>query len=130
MTELWQNYRGSARDGLRVEVFEGGWKGARANGTDHHHDHDAHAEIGSGARPGYYDMMEAAVRELLVEKKLIGADEIRREDRVLDSRTPALGAKVVARAWVNPDFRRRLLAHGRAALRSRNSASPSMTTPN
>ena len=22
MTELWQNYRGSARDGLRIEVFE------------------------------------------------------------------------------------------------------------
>ncbi len=51
----------------------------------------------------------------LVEKKLIGADEIRRQIKVLDSRTPALGAKVVARAWVNPDFRRRLLAHGRAA---------------
>jgi nitrile hydratase len=51
----------------------------------------------------------------LVEKKLIGADEIRRQIEVLDSRTPALGAKVVARAWVNPDFRRRLLAHGRAA---------------
>ena len=43
------------------------------SGTDHHHDHDAHAEIGSGARPGYYDIMETAVRELLVEKKLIGA---------------------------------------------------------
>jgi hypothetical protein len=85
------------------------------SGTDRHHDHDAHAEIGSGARPGYYDMMETAIRELLVEKKLIGADEIRRQIEVLDSRTPALGAKVVARAWVNPDFRRRLLAHGRAA---------------
>jgi hypothetical protein len=36
------------------------------SGTDHHHDHDAHAEIGSGARPGYYDMMETAIRELLV----------------------------------------------------------------
>ena len=31
------------------------------------------------------------------------------------SRTPALGAKVVARAWVDPDFRARLLANGRAA---------------
>ena len=40
------------------------------SGTDHHHDHDAHAEIGSGARPGYYDMMETAIRELLVENQL------------------------------------------------------------
>ena len=59
--------------------------------------------------------METTVRELLVEKRLIGPDEIRRQIEVLDSRTPALGAKVVARAWVDPEFRRRLLANGRAA---------------
>ena len=66
-------------------------------------------------RPGYYDIMETAVRELLIEKKLIGADEIRRQLEVLDSRSPALGAKVVARAWTDPAFRARLLANGRAA---------------
>jgi nitrile hydratase alpha subunit len=82
---------------------------------DDHHDHDhahPHAEIAEG-RPGYYDIMETAVRELLVEKKLIGPDEIRRQIEVLDSRSPALGAKVVARAWVDPAFRARLLADGR-----------------
>jgi nitrile hydratase alpha subunit len=83
------------------------------HGHDHGHDHP-HAEI-SDNRPGYYDVMETAVRELLVEKKLIGADEIRRQLEVLDSRTPALGAKVVARAWVDADFRARLLANGRSA---------------
>jgi nitrile hydratase len=86
-------------------------------GDDHDHDHDhahPHAEISEG-RPGYYDVMETAVRELLIEKKLIGADEIRRQIEVLDSRTPALGAKVVARAWTDPAFRARLLANGRAA---------------
>lgn len=85
------------------------------SGADHHHDHHDHAEIGASGRPGYYDMLETAVRELLVEKKLIGPDEIRRQIEVLDSRTPALGAKVVARAWVDRDFRARLLADGRAA---------------
>src|SRR5579863_1449953 len=60
--------------------------------------------------------METAVRELLVEKQLVGADEIRRMLEVMDSRTPALGAKVVARAWVDPEFRAGLLADGRAAL--------------
>src|SRR5437762_12509750 len=79
----------------------------------HDHDHD-HAEIGQAGRPGYYEIMETAVRELLIEKRLIGPDEIRRQIEVLDSRTPALGAKVVARAWVDPEFRRRLLADGRA----------------
>ena len=34
---------------------------------------------------------------------------------MLDSRTPALGARVVARAWVDPAFRARLLANGREA---------------
>ena len=78
------------------------------------HDHD-HAEIGQTGGPGYYEIMETAVRELLIEKRLIGPDEIRRQIEVLDSRTPALGAKVVARAWVDPAFRARLLANGRAA---------------
>jgi nitrile hydratase alpha subunit len=81
---------------------------------DHGHDHP-HAEIGQSGRPGYYDMMETAVRELLIERRLIGPDEIRRQIEVLDSRNPALGAKVVARAWVDPAFRARLLANGRAA---------------
>jgi nitrile hydratase len=81
----------------------------------HHHDHAAHAEVGGEGPPGYYDIMETAVRELLVERGLIGAGEIRRQIEVLDSRTPALGAKVVARAWVDPDFKARLLADGWAA---------------
>jgi nitrile hydratase alpha subunit len=87
------------------------------DGDDHDHDHDhahPHAEISEG-RPGYYDIMETAVRELLIEKKLIAADEIRRQLEVLDSRSPALGAKAVARAWTDPAFRARLLANGRAA---------------
>ena len=77
-------------------------------------DHD-HAEISKSSPPQYYDIMETAVRELLIEKKMIEADEIRRQLEVLDSRAPALGAKIVARAWVDPAFRARLLANGRAA---------------
>lgn len=85
--------------------------------ADHDHDgHDhPHTEIGQTETPSYYDMLETAVRELLIEKKLFGADEIRRQIEVLDSRSPALGAKVVARAWVDPDFRKRLLSNGRTA---------------
>lgn len=74
---------------------------------DHSHDHDG--------MPGYYDRLETAIRELLIERKLFHPDEIRRQIEVLDSRTPVLGAKVVARAWVDPAFREQLLADGRAA---------------
>src|SRR3954454_12324881 len=81
---------------------------------DRGHEHP-HAEMGQSGPPGYYEVMETAVRELLIERGLIGPDEIRRQIEVLDSRTPALGAKVVARAWVDPAFKARLLADGRAA---------------
>ncbi|UOM36690.1 nitrile hydratase subunit alpha [Acuticoccus sp. I52.16.1] len=81
---------------------------------EHEHEHDhPHAEI-TAEPAGYYEIMETAVRELLAEKGLIGPAEIRRQIEVLDSRTPALGAKVVARAWVDSGFRARLLADGRA----------------
>jgi nitrile hydratase alpha subunit len=82
------------------------------------HSHDGGAESHeaiTASPPGYYEMMETAIRELLIEKRLIEAAEIRRQIEVLDSRTPALGAKVVAHAWVDPQFRARLLANGRAA---------------
>ena len=81
---------------------------------DHDHDHP-HAEVGQSGRPGYYDIMETAMRELLIDRQLFGADEIRRQIEVLDSRTPALGGKVIARAWVDPEFRSRLLGNGRTA---------------
>ena len=82
--------------------------------SDHDHHHD---DLSFPAREasGYYEIMETAVRELLVERRLIDPGEIRRQIEVLDSRTPALGAKVVARAWVDAAFRARLLANGRAA---------------
>jgi nitrile hydratase alpha subunit len=82
--------------------------------STHEHNH-SHDEITASGEPGYYEIMETAVRELLVGKRRFGADEIRRQIEVFDSRTPALGAKVVARAWTDPGFKQRLLANGRVA---------------
>jgi nitrile hydratase len=78
------------------------------------HGHASTPEAGD-EKPSYYEIMEIAVRELLIEKQVIEPGEVRRMLEVMDSRTPALGAKVVARAWVDPEFRTRLLANGRAA---------------
>jgi Nitrile hydratase, alpha chain len=83
---------------------------AAAHDGDHSH---SHAPVQQEEHPSYYEIMEIAVRELLIEKKLLGPGEIRRQIEVLDSRTPALGAKVVARAWVDPAFKARLLESGR-----------------
>lgn len=84
------------------------------HGHEHEHGHD-HAPIEHEEAPGYYDIMETAVRELLIEHKLIRPEEIRRQLELLDSRSEALGAQVVARAWVDPDFKQRLLENGRRA---------------
>jgi nitrile hydratase len=82
---------------------------------EHHtHDHD-HSPIVATDAPGYYDVMETAFQELMIEKGYFTADEIRRQIEVLDSRNPALGAKVVAKAWTDPEFRARLLENGRRA---------------
>lgn len=82
------------------------------DGHDHEH---RHAPIEASGMPAYYDIMEAAFEELMVEKGCIGAGEIRHQIEVLDSRNPALGAKVVARAWTDDAFKARLLENGRTA---------------
>ena len=79
------------------------------------HPHDHTPITAPDNAPSFYEIMETALRELLVEKGLIHAAEIRRQIEVLDSRTPQLGAKVVARAWLDPEFRARLLKNGRTA---------------
>jgi nitrile hydratase alpha subunit len=83
--------------------------------SSHAHPHTPAPDTGDTVA-GYYEVMETAVRQLLVEKKVIGAGEIRQMLEVMDTRTPALGSKIVARAWVDPEFRARLLANGRATL--------------
>jgi nitrile hydratase len=82
------------------------------------HDHDhAHPHAPDADAPlTYYQIMEIAVRELLIEKGVVTADEIRRAVEAMDARTPAQGARVVARAWTDPAYKARLLANGAAAV--------------
>ncbi|QIE57889.1 nitrile hydratase subunit alpha [Pikeienuella piscinae] len=63
----------------------------------------------------YFQRMEIAVRELLVEKGVTSEAEIAEQVAAMDARSPALGAAVVARAWTDPEFKARLLADGSAA---------------
>ena len=63
----------------------------------------------------HHRMLEIAVRELLIEKGILTADEIREAVERMDARGPHLGAKAVARAWIDPAFKARLLKDGTAA---------------
>ena len=80
-----------------------------------------HAPIESPAAAGQpsgpYQLLAEAVRELLIEKNVITADEVRRQIEDMDARSPAQGARMVARAWVDPAYRERLMADGAKAGR-------------
>ena len=62
----------------------------------------------------HHKMLEIAVRELLIEKGIISADEVREAVERMDARGPHLGAKIVAKAWTDPAFKLRLLKDGTA----------------
>ena len=85
-----------------------------------HHDHDhAHphpVRADADDRLTYYQVMEIAVRELLIEKGVLDADQVRREVEKMDARNPANGAKVVARAWTDPAYKAKLMSRGNDAL--------------
>src|SRR5271167_1017474 len=59
-----------------------------------------------------------ALESILLEKKLVSSDAI---EKLISSYEndigPMLGAKVVARAWVDPEFKKRLLKNATAACR-------------
>jgi len=65
---------------------------------------------------GYYELMAEAIRELLIEKGVVTADEIRENLEFMDSRGTHLGAQIVAKAWSDPEFKKRLLDDGTAAV--------------
>ncbi len=82
---------------------------------DHHHGHNHDPiEVSEGASE--YEIMVHAIKELLLEKGVISGEDIRKTLEFMDTRGPALGAKVVARAWADPEFKKRLLANGTAAV--------------
>jgi nitrile hydratase len=56
-----------------------------------------------------------AVRGLLEAKGILTAEEIADRIRITDNASPGQGARMVARAWVDPAYRARMLADGTRA---------------
>ena len=89
------------------------------DGHDHRDDHE-HAHGGHTHRPEPLAPVEArvaAIESVLVEHGLFDTERL---DAIVanfeHNLGPLNGAKVVARAWVDPDYRARLLADGTAAI--------------
>jgi len=83
--------------------------------SSHDRDHEhAHAPVTNGGEP-VAAARARALEELLVEKGVLRRRDVRQMVDWLVSRTPADGARLVARAWVDPHFKQRLLADASAA---------------
>ena len=80
--------------------------------VEHDHDHEHHP-----AALAPIEARVAAIEAILVEKGVIDIEQL---DAIVqhfeDNLGPLNGAKVVARAWVDPDYKQRLLADGTAAI--------------
>jgi len=77
------------------------------NGESHHHPEPQ----------SYAALRTKAIESLLLEKGLLSSDAV---DRVVSAYEndigPMIGAKIIARAWVDPEFKQRLLADATAAV--------------
>jgi nitrile hydratase subunit alpha len=81
------------------------------------HAHHTHDGVKPGAEAGYYARRIRAIEALLFEKGVLTREDVRRQIEYMEARSPANGARLVARAWVDPDFRSRLLSDTKAAAR-------------
>ena len=89
----------------------------------HHHDHDhdhPHPLQADHPEPSsYYELMGVALNQLLQEKGVYTADELRAQIEVVESvNAETHGARVIARAWVDEGFKAALLKDAYAAVGS------------
>jgi nitrile hydratase len=85
----------------------------RVDDADHHHHHEHHHPELSEAQ-----LRTSALESLLIEKRLINAEAIDKLVQFYENDVgPLRGSRVVARAWIDPAFKGRLLADPPAALK-------------
>ena len=74
----------------------------------HHHPNQPDVEDAPFTR---FQVMTEALAELLMDKQLVSADEFRIQLERMDAKSPADGAKMVARAWSDPKFKALMMAN-------------------
>ena len=81
---------------------------------DHHHPPARGRDHESGP-PSEHEILSRAMQELLEEKGILTAEQVRRRMEQFEQDFPYRGARVIAHAWADPAFRKRLLEDGKAA---------------
>ncbi|MEM9151667.1 MAG: nitrile hydratase subunit alpha [Cyanobacteria bacterium P01_F01_bin.3] len=85
--------------------------------TSQEHSHEEHNHAPINDDEAYWTQKTQTIQKLLEQKGFFTAADVRREIERQDSVTPMLGARLVARAWIDPEFKARLLADGKAGCR-------------
>ena len=83
-----------------------------------HDDHDhppAHGREHESGPPSEHELLSRAMQELLEEKGVITAGQVRQRMEKFEEDFPHRGARVIAHAWTDPAFKKRLLEDGKAA---------------
>jgi nitrile hydratase len=87
---------------------------------EHHHDHDHHDHPHHPDHNGpesFEELRTMSIESLLIEKGLISSEDI---DKLIQYYVtdigPMNGARIVARAWIDPEFKQKLLTSGNEAL--------------
>jgi len=88
------------------------------NAHSHDHTHDEHEALVVEDDAGNLEcqIIIDALQSVLIARGLLTAAEVSKEIEKLESPGIHLGAKIVARAWADQDYKARLLQHGKQAI--------------
>ena len=89
--------------------------------SEHHHDHDHDHDHDRTVKPMVdeitdFEVLEIALRELCIEKGLFTAADHRLFTEFAEQIGPTPAARLVARAWLDPDFKRLALTDALTCL--------------
>ena len=85
---------------------------------DHDHDHDHDRTVAPMVDEiTDFEVLEIALRELCIEKGLFTAEDHRRFTEFAEHIGPTPAAHMVARAWLDPEYKKLVLADAMAASR-------------
>jgi nitrile hydratase len=80
-----------------------------------HHHPPAQGRDHESGPPSEHEILSRAMQELLEEKGIVTAEQVRRRMEQFEEDFPYRGARVIAHAWADPAFKKRLLEDGKAA---------------
>ena len=85
---------------------------------DHDHDHRHPPQVDDPEPPLESRLLEEALRTLLIDKGVFSAADLQHAMEAMDARGEGQGARIIARAWADPDYRRQLVERPALALKA------------